>query len=98
MDVHPVTGEIYVSEHRPSVYDAPRGGEKINQLIKGGNYGWPIVRHRQTHWEMFSPIMEYTPIIAPSSAVFNQGYKFLVLKNDFFYIGLYVQAIFRLQI
>lgn len=37
--VHPVTGEIWLSEH------GPRGGDEINRLRAGANYGWPIITY-----------------------------------------------------
>lgn len=98
MDMHPATGEIYVSEHGPSGYDAPGGGDEINKLIKGGNYGWPIIHHKQARQGMVSPLVEYTPAIAPSGAVFYHGNKFPNWNYDFFYAALRGQALYRLKI
>src|SRR5690606_23186593 len=36
---HPVSGEIYFSDH------GPRGGDELNRLIKGANYGWPDITY-----------------------------------------------------
>jgi aldose sugar dehydrogenase len=41
--VHPVTGELWISEH------GAQGGDEINRLLPGRNYGWPVVSHSQEY-------------------------------------------------
>ena len=71
MVVHPMTGEIWVNEH------GPRGGDEINVVQAGANYGWPKVTYGinysgteitdKTEMEgMTQPIHYWVPSIAPS--------------------------------
>lgn len=75
MDKHPKTGEIWVHEH------GPRGGDEINVIEKGANYGWPKVTYGinysgteitdKTQMEgMTQPIHYWVPSIAPSGMTF----------------------------
>ncbi|MCD8512923.1 MAG: PQQ-dependent sugar dehydrogenase [Nitrincola sp.] len=81
MTLHPDTGEVWSNEH------GPRGGDEINLIRSGLNYGWPLVTHginysgtRITqHTEltgMESPLLDWTPSIAPSGMMFYTGDEF----------------------
>ncbi len=72
---HPDTGEIWLHEH------GPRGGDEINIVNAGGNYGWPRVTHgvaysgrEITEYESregyVDPVLHWTPSIAPSGFAF----------------------------
>lgn len=75
----PVTGEIWATEH------GPRGGDELNLLEAGRNYGWPLVslgRHypNQQAWGqarslsgMEDPIIEFLPTLAPSGLAYVEG-------------------------
>jgi len=71
---HPVTGEMYESEHGPSGNDGPGGGDEINRIVKGSNYGWPVVHHEESREGMKDPLVTFTPAEAPGSA--------LIYKSD----------------
>lgn len=71
--VHPETGEIWATEH------GPRGGDELNLIQPGGNYGWPVVslgRDYRTeeqyadsvrhHPDMIDPVIDWTPSLAAS--------------------------------
>jgi glucose/arabinose dehydrogenase len=73
--IHPETGRLWVVEH------GPRGGDEVNVVLAGRNYGWPIVGygidysgarlHKDTHQEgMEPPIYYWRPSIAPSGMAF----------------------------
>ncbi len=73
--MHPVTGEIWESEH------GPRGGDEINLIEKGKNYGWPVICYginyngtiltELTEKEgMEQPLYYYVPSIAPCGMTF----------------------------
>ncbi len=94
----PGTGTMFQSEHGPSQSDAPGGGDEINVVQKGKNYGWPVIHHRQTHEGMESPIAEYTPAIAPASAAFCSGKMFPEWKGDLFVGCLKGERLLRLQL
>jgi len=98
LDIHPVSQSLVVSEHGPTGYDAPGGGDEINILKSGANYGWPEVHHRMVRPGMESPLQEYTPSIAPSGSTFYTGTKIPQWKNDFFVAALAGSALHRLTI
>ena len=98
LDIHPVSKSLVVSEHGPTGYDAPGGGDEINILKPGANYGWPEVHHRMVRPGMESPLQEYTPSIAPSGSTFYTGTKIPQWKNDFFVAALAGSALHRLTI
>jgi len=54
----PGTGVLFNSEHGPT------GGDEINIIKKGQNYGWPVIHHRDIKEGMQSPLIEYTPSAA----------------------------------
>ena len=69
---HPVTGEIWTNEH------GPRGGDEINIIKKGKNYGWPKITYginysgttitkNKSLPDMEQPLYYWLPSIAPSS-------------------------------
>jgi len=81
MTVHPVTGEIWVTEH------GARGGDEINRIQSGQNYGWPLVTHgvnydgqpisaQTERADLVSPLLHWTPSIAPSGLTFYSGNDF----------------------
>ncbi|MEJ5189200.1 MAG: PQQ-dependent sugar dehydrogenase [Breznakiellaceae bacterium] len=102
MGVHPDTGKIWVHEH------GPRGGDEINVLIPGANYGWPIITYGReysgntpigegTHKEgMEQPLLQWTPSIAPSGMTFYTGDRFSKWKGNLFVGALVGQHLRRL--
>ena len=69
----PVSGLLFETEHGPSGFDGPGGGDEVNIIERGKNYGWPIVHHKASKEGMVSPLLEYTPACAPASAAFWKG-------------------------
>ena len=87
MIYNPETNEIWVHEH------GPQGGDEINVVKKGANYGWPVVTFGinyddtpitdQTSGPDFTdPIYYWLPSIAPSGFVFVTSDKYPELKGD----------------
>jgi len=95
--VQPGTGHIFQTEHGPSWNDAPGGGDEVNIIISGGNYGWPVVHHRDSKEGMIAPLLEYTPAVAPSGAMFYTGDLFPQWKNDFFFATLVSRKLVRVK-
>ena len=95
IDWHPDTKELYSTEHGPSGFDGPAGGDEINRIEKGANYGWPVVSHENTREGMVDPLIVYTPAVAPASGMFYSGDVFPQFKNSFFFGGLRGQGVFR---
>jgi aldose sugar dehydrogenase len=91
--VHPATGQIWECE------DGPNGGDEINVLVPGGNYGWPLVSLGRTYqgpWHsqkfqrdgFIDPVVYWTPAIAVSGLAFYTGDKLPKWKGDVFVGGL----------
>jgi glucose/arabinose dehydrogenase/mono/diheme cytochrome c family protein len=87
MALHPVTGEMWTHEH------GPRGGDEINILKPGANYGWPLVSYginydgtvftELTEKEgMENPIHYWVPSIAPCGMAFVTGDRYPGWKGD----------------
>ena len=81
MAKHPETGKIWIHEH------GPKGGDEINIVKKGGNYGWPVITYginysgtkitdETTKPGMEQPIYYWVPSIAPSGMTFITGDKY----------------------
>lgn len=69
----PVTSKLWSTEHGPSGFDGPFGGDEINLISRGANYGWPLTHHTQKRRGYVSPAAEFTPSLAPASAAFYSG-------------------------
>ena len=86
---HPETGELWLHEH------GPRGGDEVQVVRKGANYGWPIVSFGLQYdggpigmgipWQegMEIPAWVYVPSIAPSDLVIYQGAAFPAWQGSF---------------
>jgi glucose/arabinose dehydrogenase len=73
LDFQPGTNLMFQTEHGPSGFDGPGGGDEVNIVERGKNYGWPLVHHRDTRAGTEPPLLEYTPAIAPASGMFYRG-------------------------
>jgi glucose/arabinose dehydrogenase len=87
--VHPASGAVWMNEN------GPNGGDEINVLQAGANYGWPLVSLGRTYpgpWQskgfsregMLDPIVYWTPSIAVSGLAFYTGDKLPKWKGDVF--------------
>lgn len=84
------------SEHGPSGFDGPPGGDEVNIVIPGANYGWPIVSHEKTNPEFISPLKVFTPAIAPGSLMVYTSDLFSQFKGKVFLGGLRGEGIYIL--
>lgn len=86
---HPVTGELWASEH------GPQGGDEINIIRPGANYGWPVVSYGRDYdgskvspvpWQegMEQPELFWVPSIATSGMMFYTGERFPEWQGDLF--------------
>jgi glucose/arabinose dehydrogenase len=94
----PVTGKLWESEH------GPQGGDEINIIEPGHNYGWGVITMgndprvpEKAHEGMEQPIVYYTPTIAPSGMVFYTGNRYPAWKNNLFVSALGGQQLRRLE-
>ncbi len=89
MTLHPETGAVWAHEH------GPRGGDEVNLLKAGANYGWPaitygidysgaIISDKTAAPGMEQPVVYWDPSIAPSGMAFYQGDKFPQWQGDLF--------------
>jgi len=95
LDFQPGTGALFLTEHAPSGNDGPGGGDEVNIVERGANYGWPTVHHEESAPGMVSPILLYTPAVAPASGMFYNGDLFPQLKGNFFFGCLKGEGIIR---
>jgi glucose/arabinose dehydrogenase len=103
LDIDPRDGSIWSTEH------GPRGGDELNLIQPGKNYGWPVITYGmnydgtpitgKTHEEgMEQPVIYWQPSIAACGLSFYRGDKFPKWKNDLFAGALAQQEIRRLRI
>jgi len=85
IDFQPGSDLLFETEHGPSGFDGPGGGDEVNIVEKAKNYGWPVIHHTQTHAGLESPLLEYTPACAPGSGMFYRGAAFPEFRNNFFF-------------
>ncbi|MEW5919017.1 MAG: PQQ-dependent sugar dehydrogenase, partial [Gemmatimonadota bacterium] len=102
--VDPATGEVWATEH------GPQGGDELNLISKGKNYGWPVVGfgvnyqtgaaiHAGTHKEgMEQPKHVWVPSIGVSGLMFYTGDKFPGWKGSLFAGGMVGEQLVRLTI
>lgn len=95
---HPVTKELYSSEHGPSVFDGPAGGDEVNRILKGGNYGWPMVSHEKRREGTEAPIITFTPAQAPASMMVYSGKGNASWKGNLFFGALRGEGLMRLEL
>lgn len=98
IDFQPGSGLMFQTEHGPSGFDGPGGGDEVNIVERGKNYGWPVIHHRETQAGMVEPLLEYTPAVAPASGSFYRGSLFPQFKNNFFFGNLRGQTLIRVEL
>lgn len=91
-------GEMYETEHGPSGFDGPGGGDEVNKIVMGGNYGWPLVSHEKTKEGTVSPLLVFTPAEAPSSAMIYSGKLFPQFKDNLFFGALRGENLMRVSL
>jgi len=94
----PVSGKLWSSEH------GPNGGDEINIIEPGRNYGWGVITMgtqpgmtKRSEPGMEQPVVHYTPTIAPTGMTFYTGDKYPGWKNSLFVAALAGQQLRRLE-
>jgi glucose/arabinose dehydrogenase len=101
--VHPDTGRVWLAEH------GPRGGDELNLLKPGANYGWPLATHgidysgavispNKSLPGMEDPVRVWVPSISPSGLCFYAGDRFPGWKGSAFTGALSNYALFRIEL
>jgi glucose/arabinose dehydrogenase len=100
--IHPKTGKLWLSEH------GPRGGDEINEIDRGKNFGFPIIGYgrdysgkpingdKTAQAGMEQPVYFWTPDIAPSGIGFYTGRMFPAWDGNLFVAGLVSKNVVRL--
>lgn len=100
--LHPGSGVLWTHEH------GPQGGDEINIIAPGVNYGWPVITHGReyvtgfrigegTEREDVQPaVLQWTPSIAPSGMAFYVGEAFPDWQGNLFVGALRGQSLYRL--
>lgn len=94
----PGTGLQFQAEHGPSGADGPGGGDEVNIVEAGKNYGWPEISHEETAAGMEKGLLVYTPAVAPAGAAFYTGDKIPGWKNNFFFTCLRGRGVIRVEL
>lgn len=74
---HPVTQELFVSEHGPSGEFFKFANDEVNVIRKGGNYGWPKVIGRAEKESYIDPLLVWEKTTPPSGITFYEGDLFV---------------------
>ena len=100
--IHPRTGMLWISDH------GPRGGDEVNAVAKGKNYGFPVIGYgrdysgkpingdKTAQEGMEQPVYFWTPDIAPAGIAFYTGKLFPAWQGDLFVSALLGRALVRL--
>jgi glucose/arabinose dehydrogenase len=103
MALDPQTGQVWASEH------GARGGDEVNRIEGGSNYGWPAVTYSEeyrggavsdvtTRDDVAPPTLVWTPSIAPSGLAFYTGDRFSDWQGDLFAGGLVSADVRRIDL
>lgn len=95
---HPDNGALYSTEHGPSVFDGPAGGDEVNLIEKGKNYGWPLVSHEKRRAGTEAPLITYTPAEAPASLLIYSGRANTNWRGNLFFGALRGEGLVRLVV
>lgn len=95
LDWQPGTNLMFQTEHGPSGFDGEGGGDEVNIVERGKNYGWPIIDHTKTQAGLESPLLEYTPAVAPASGMFYRGSAFPQFRGNLFFGCLRGETLIR---
>ena len=102
--LHPRTGELWTHEH------GPQGGDEINVMRAGRNYGWPVISYGVNYGigtrigegtskpGMEQPLLVWTPSIAPSGMAFYNGDAFPNWKGNLIVGALRDEMLVRLEL
>jgi aldose sugar dehydrogenase len=104
LTINPFTKDIWENEH------GPKGGDEINIIKAGKNYGWPVISYGleydgtpvgeglRAKEGMEQPVYHYTPSIAPSGMEFYTGDAFPMWKGNLFLGGMVLTHLNRLVV
>ena len=96
---NPVDGHLWETEHGPT------GGDEVNVIMGGKNYGWGVISrglepgiNEIAHDGMEQPKTFFNPAIGPGGITFYTGNKYRGWKNDLFITGMVGQKLIRMEV
>jgi aldose sugar dehydrogenase len=92
IDWHPTTGDMWATEHGNLHQD------ELNRIVKGNNYGWPIIQGDNTRPDMIAPVLFYVPAIAPSGLSFYTSTRIPQFRANIFFTALGGMHIHRVRL
>lgn len=102
--LHPQSGRLWTHEH------GPQGGDEVNVMRAGANYGWPVITHGRNYVTgtkigegtakpgMEQPLWQWTPSIAPSGMAFYTGERFPGWQGSLLVGALRGEMLVRLEL
>lgn len=102
--MNPANGELWMHEH------GPRGGDELNRVKAGENYGWPVISYGREYWSwarvgegthkpgLAQPVHYWVPSIAPSGMTFYSGKLFSSWKDNLLIGSLKFKTLVRLEL
>lgn len=96
IDWQPESGWMFSSEHGPSGFDGSPGGDEINLIMPGGNYGWPLVSHDDVLEGTLKPLIQFTPAEAPASALYYSSDVMPFFTGSLFFGALRGEGLIQL--
>jgi glucose/arabinose dehydrogenase len=102
--LHPETGRLWTHEH------GPQGGDEVNIILPGRNYGWPVITHGREYVtglrigegseraDVEAPLHVWTPSIAPSGMAFYTGGAIPQWRGSLFVGALRGSMLVRLEL
>ena len=103
--VHPLTGELWISEH------GPQGGDELNLVQPGRNHGWPVITTGRNYGtgtrigegseraDVVAPLLQWVPTsIAPAGMIFLTSDRYAGWKGHLFIATLRGQSLLRIEL
>ncbi|MBW3535405.1 MAG: PQQ-dependent sugar dehydrogenase, partial [Gemmatimonadetes bacterium] len=102
--IHPETGDVWITEH------GPQGGDELNRVLPGRNYGWPVIGYGVNYGEgtpihsalerddMESPVRFWVPSIATSGLMVYTGDRFPGWRGNIFVGGMAGEQVARVVV
>ncbi len=92
IDWHPITRDLWETEHGQT------GNDEVNRIDAGRNYGWPVIEGAQAQAGMETPLLSFSPSVAPSGASFYTGSTIAGFRNNFFFATLAGRHLHRVRL